>query len=108
DRRDAAGARRSRAPGQGPLYRLLDPVGLAGRRGALDLDAFRARAVYRLPGALQPARSRPRPRDAADDRGPRSGADPVLATGQWAVDRQIPPRRAAADRDPLRQPAAAR
>ena len=36
DRRDAARARRPRAPGQGPLHRLLQPAGLADRRGALD------------------------------------------------------------------------
>ena len=51
DRGDAARARRSRAAGQGPLYRLLVAVGLAGRRGAMDLDASRAGR------ALSPARS---------------------------------------------------
>ena len=45
DRGDVARARRSRAPGQGPLHRLLDPAGLAGRRGAVDLEASRPRTI---------------------------------------------------------------
>ena len=36
----------------------------------LDLDASRARPIHRLPGALQPARARTRPRADAGHRNP--------------------------------------
>ncbi len=45
DRGDPARARRSGAPGQGALPRLIDPARLAGGRGAMDFEASGARAI---------------------------------------------------------------
>ena len=59
-------------------------------------------AIHRVPGALQPAAARPRPRADAGHRILWSGADPVLAAGRRAIDRQIPARRGAAGRHALR------
>ena len=77
DRGDLAGARRPRAPGQGPLHRLLDLAGLAGRRGAVDGEASRPPPFHLVPGGIQPARARPRPRDDAGAGSLWSRADPV-------------------------------
>ena len=53
DRGDVARARRSRPPGQGPLHRLLELSGLAGRRGA-DGRGRRTQPLRLLPGRIQP------------------------------------------------------
>src|SRR6202040_4218963 len=54
DRGDLAGARRSRPAREGPLYRLLDPAGLAGRRGAMDGPASRTSPFRLVPGGGKP------------------------------------------------------
>ena len=55
-RGDARRARRPRAPGQGPLPRLLDLPGLADRRGAVGGARPRPRALRLRAAALHPAR----------------------------------------------------
>ena len=69
DRGDIARARRSGAAGQGSLNRLLDPAGLAGRRGAVDGAASRLAPLHFVPGGIQSARPRSRPRDDAGSGG---------------------------------------
>ena len=55
DGRDAARARRSRAPGQGPLHRQFELSGLADRRSGTDGAADERQPLRLLPGRIQPA-----------------------------------------------------
>src|SRR5206468_7468730 len=101
DRRDPAGARRSRPPGEGPLYRLLDATGMAGRRGTMERPISRASPLRLVPGGVQPLGAPARHRDAADAAGLRSRPDPVRAARQRPLDRQVQAPYAAARWRPL-------
>ena len=70
-RGDAARVRRSGQPGEGPLHRLLQPLGVACHEGARRLGPPLVPALHRAAGQLLAAGARRRARDGAD--GPRSG-----------------------------------
>ena len=63
--------RRPGQPGQGPLHRLLEPLGVARDEGARRLGPPLVPALHRAAGQLLAAGARRRARDGAD--GPRSG-----------------------------------
>ena len=89
DRGDAARARRSRPPRQGALRRVLQPAGLASRRGPVDRPARRARSIRVLPGRIQLGGARAGARAHPDDGALRARAVAVFPARQRAFDRQI-------------------
>ena len=98
DRGDPLGAHRPGPPGQGPLPRLLELRGLAGRRRRLDRAQRRARALRLGAEPLLPARPRPRGRGGPGLRGVRSRRAALLPAGVRPAHGQVPPRRGGADR----------
>ena len=95
-RGDARRAHRPRAPGQGPLHRLLDVPAVADRRGTVGRARPRAAALRLRAAAVLDARARHRGRRPADVRPPRDGRHPLEpARGRLALGPLAQGRRAA-------------
>ena len=74
-------------------HRLLQPEGLAGGGGSLDVAHAWAGAVRVVPGRIQPAGTARRSRADPDDADLRHGPAAVLSTGERRADRQVPSQR---------------
>ena len=103
DRGDPVRAVRPGPRGQGPLPRLLQLRGLAGRRRRLDRPQRGAGAVRQRAEPLLAARPHRRGRGGAGVRDVRARDPAVLPAGVRPAHRQVPPRRARPGRFPRRR-----
>ena len=100
DRGDDARARRSRARRQGPLHRLLEPAGVAGRRCAMDRADRRPRPIRLGAGRVQPRQPVAGEGTAAGAAGAWHGAAAVLSAVGRAAHGEVHQRPAAGRRSP--------